>query len=227
MRDLFSVYLSPANLLKHGLTQGSPCQFETSQGVSCTAIVFDNPKIQDSVIQTSKTFQGLYNIKLGDKISLTSSDHPIANAKDVVIRESPHDDVQLPIAERYQIHWAWLAKDALKGAIYLCPGLPLDNIETTTQKKSFQVLEINGSSELTVYRFEHDMNVEIRLEPDELKDNATADTMSSIGRYFYVLELFVSVFPPCLPVTSYVHDSKGAISVFPSESGNADSTNGS
>ena len=176
MTDLFWVYLSPANLLLHGLKNGDACQFETAQGTSCSAIVFDNPKLQDSVVQTSKTFQGLYNIKLGDRISVHSSQNPIANAQDIVLRENSQTEGHKWLTDHERNFWAWILEDTLQRAVYLCPGLPFDKIEARRQKRSFQIIRINGSSDLTVYRFIPDMNVNIHIENGDLKKDDASST---------------------------------------------------
>lgn len=165
MNDLFWVYLSPSNLSLHSLRPGDACQFETAQGTSCSAIVFDGPNIKDSVIQTSKTFQGLYSIKLGDKITLRSTQNPIVEVHSILLRETSHDEGREWLTEDERHHWAWIMKLALSRAVYLCPGLPFDNIEVLGQRRSFQIFQINGSNDLVVYRFNPDMNISIRIEP--------------------------------------------------------------
>ena len=174
MTDLFWVYLSPANLLLHGLKNGDACQFETARGASCSAIVFDNPKLQDSVVQTSKTFQGLYDIKLGDRISVHSSQNPIANAQDIVLRETSQTVGHKWLTDHERHFWAWIMEDTLQRAVYLCPGLPFDKIEARRQKRSFQIIQINGSNDLTVYRFIPEMNVNIHIENGDLKDDTSS-----------------------------------------------------
>lgn len=171
MKDLFWVYLSSTSLVVHGLKPGDACQFETAQGVLCSAIVWDN-KIQDAVVQTSRTFQGLYNLKLGDKITLRSSSVSIADALDIVLRETSQGEDQQLIAEEDRAHWAWILKYALMRAVYLCPGLPFDEIEVKVigQKRSFQIFQINGSSDLSLYRFQQEMNVSIRAEAEGFND---------------------------------------------------------
>ena len=177
MTDLFWVYLSPANLLLHGLKNGDACQFETALGASCSAIVFDNPKLQDSVVQTSKTFQGLYDIKLGDRISVHSSQNPILNAQDIVLRETSQTVGHKWLTDHERHFWAWILEDTLQRAVYLCPGLPFDKIEARRQKRSFQIIRINGSSDLTVYRFIPEMNVNIHVENGDLKDDTSSTTV--------------------------------------------------
>ena len=182
MTDLFWVYLSPANLLLHGLRNGDACQFATAQGASCSAIVFDNPKLQDSVVQTSKTFQGLYNIKLGDRISVHSSQNPIVNVQDIVLRETSQTEGHEWLTDHERNFWAWILEDTLQRAVYLCPGLPFDKIEARRQKRSFQIIRINGSSDLIVYRFIPDMNVNIHIENGELKGDTPSTAIRDAFR---------------------------------------------
>ena len=100
MKEIFWVYLSAANLLMHDLKSGDACQFQTSQGVMCPAIVFEGTNIKDTVIQTSKTFQGLYSIQLGHKITLKSLRNRIQDARTIVLSdESMREEGQQPLTE--------------------------------------------------------------------------------------------------------------------------------
>ena len=174
MKDLFWVYLSPANLLLHGLQPGDACEFATSQGTPCPAIIRDNAAIGDSVVQISKTFQGLYHLKPGDEIKLQKSKIPIADAQEIVLREVSREDDQEPLAEEDRPHWAWYMEDALQQAVNLCPGLPFDGIELKREKRSFQISQINGSSDLNVYRFQPGLKPSIQIEISETNDEASA-----------------------------------------------------
>ena len=174
MKDLFCVYLSPANIFLHGLRPGDACEFATSQGIPCPAIVQENPTIGDTVVQISKTFQGLYHLKPGDEITLQTSKIPIADAQEIVLRETSRKESQAPMNERDRFCWAWYMEDTLEQAVYLCPGLPFDGIELKRQKRSFQIFQINGSNNLNVYRFQPGLNTIIRIEASEANDDTSA-----------------------------------------------------
>ena len=162
-------------MLLHGLQPGDACEFTTSQGTPCPAIVRDNPTIGDSVVQFSKTFQGLYHLKPGDEITLQSSKISIADAEEVVLRETSREAGQEPIAEEDRIHWAWIMKGALQRAVHLCPGLPFDGIDPGQwPKRSFQILQINGSNDLNVYQSQPRLNPNIRIEASETNDEISA-----------------------------------------------------
>ena len=160
-------------MLLHGLQPGDACEFATSQGIPCPAIVRDNATIGDSVVQISKTFRGLYQLKPGDEIKFQTSKISIADVQEIVLRETSQEEGQEPIAEKDRIYWAWYMKDALQRAGYLCPGLPFDGIEFQQQKRSFQIFQINGSSGLNVYRFQLRLNPTTRIEALEETDDAS------------------------------------------------------
>ena len=162
-RDVFWIYLSPANLLLHGLRPGDNCRLQTPRGAPTYAIVFENAKIQDSVVQTSKTLQAIYGLKLGDNISLSPSRESIPVVTQVALEEVVKDEAKGPISESDRVHWAWIVEDALKRAEYLCPGLVFD-VEAIRQERSFKVTKVNGSVDVTVHRFVPDSNFEVRIE---------------------------------------------------------------
>lgn len=214
MNDLFWVYLSKANLLLNGLKPGNACQFETAQGDVCSAIVFDGFDIKDTVVQTSKTFQGLYDIKLGDKITLRSTQNPIVDAQDIVLRETSHDEAYSPLPEDDRHGWAWILKFVLSRAVYLCPGLPFDKIEVAGQKRSFQIVQINNSTDLTVYRFNPEMNVGIRIEPRPSEDDrssaasrepfkVSSDQIAGLDRQIAQINLRLSSYDNTQPVIEF------------------------
>lgn len=168
LKDTFWIYLSPANLLLHGLRPGEVCEIQTPDAVSGSAIAFDNAKIQDTVIQTSKTLQNLYSFKLGDKVTLSASPSSVAIAQNVTLREYSEDDKRNPMPKQDRVHWAWIVEDVLRRAEHICQGMVFENIEAKRQTRSFKIALINGCSAppVRVFRFESD--VEVRVETDNI-----------------------------------------------------------
>lgn len=159
LKDAFWVYLSPGNLLLHGLRPGDICQIQSLQGTSRLAIARDNSKIQDSVCQVSPTIQAIYGFKLGDHVSIQASKESIATAGSVNLREHANET----IAIRDRPHWAWVAEDALRRAEYLCPGMVFE-VEARYQRKSFIVTSVNGSSKVAVFRLNPGSDVTVDVD---------------------------------------------------------------
>ena len=171
LKDTFWVYLSPANLLLHGLRPGEACQVVAPNGVSGPVIAFDNAKIQDTIVQISKAVQSLYGLKLGDKISLSYSPGAVAVAQHVTLAEHSEENERQPIPERDHGHWAWIAEDVLRRAEHICQGMVFDNIEAKRQSRSFKVVSINGRRAPPVRIFKLESDVKVRVESDGPKDS--------------------------------------------------------
>jgi len=174
LKDAFWIYLSPGNLLLHGLRPGEICQLQNSQGVSRLAIARDNAKIQDSVVQVSPTIQAIYGFKLGDKISVQASKDPVTTVGSVTLEETVNPNVKETIAVEDRPHWAWIAEDALRQAEYLCPGMVFE-VEARRQKKPLVVTSINGwSSNAAICRFIPDSIVKVDVEATESQSEVSS-----------------------------------------------------
>jgi AAA family ATPase len=87
-KDAFRIYLAPAALHLHQLRPGDPCHIWVEGSTKHTAIAWAAPeKIQDTVVQTSKTLQNAYSFRLGDKVSLAKRGDPIATSVLVFLRD--------------------------------------------------------------------------------------------------------------------------------------------
>lgn len=159
LKDAFWIYLSPGNLLLHGLRPGDICQMQNLQGTSRLAIARDNSKIQDSVIQVSPTIQATYGFKLGDHVSIQASKELITTAGSVSLREHANETIAITDGP----HWAWVAEDALRRAEYLCPGMVFE-VEAIHQRKSFMVTSINRSSKVAVFRLNPGSDVTVDVD---------------------------------------------------------------
>ncbi len=163
LKDAFWIYLSPGNLLLHGLRPGEICQIRDLQGTSGLAIARDNAKIQDSVVQVSPTIQAIHGFKLGDHISIQAFKDSITTVGSVTLEESFNPNIKETMAFTDRPHWAWIAEDALRRAEYLCPGMVLE-VEARHQKRSFMVASINGSVNAGMCRLTPDSDVKVDVE---------------------------------------------------------------
>lgn len=162
-KEIFWIYLSPRILLLHGLGPGDICHLNNTQGSVGLAIVYDNPKIQDSVVQVSETLRTIYGLLLGDSVSLSKLLGPVTTVENVVLEEVLKDQgIDTPV-EKDRSHWAWVAEDAFRRAKYLCAGMVIE-VEAIHQRKSFKATSVNGSADPEMCHFIADMEVEIVIE---------------------------------------------------------------
>lgn len=147
LRDAFRIHLSPASLLLHKLRAGDACQIQTLGGSSRPAIAWTAPeKIQDTVVQTSKTLQSLYELKLGDKVLISGGDGTIADVQSVQLTEVPRESSVIPhasLSDDERVHWAWVLEYPLSRAEVIYPGMVFEDIEVKDQRRSFRVDLIN------------------------------------------------------------------------------------
>ncbi|KAI9769970.1 MAG: AAA+-type ATPase [Geoglossum simile] len=155
-KDAFRIYLAPAVLHLCQLRPGDPCHIWVEGSSKHTAIAWVAPeKIQDTVVQTSKTLQNAYNFRLGDKVSLAKRSDPIASSDLVFLRDvepqvgsqdSP-DVRERPASfdSNDNAGWEWFLKYPLEKAGYIATGMVFENLECKGQKRSFRVEKISDS----------------------------------------------------------------------------------
>lgn len=164
-KDFFRIYLSQTNLVLHDLKGGEICRIHTQGDLRGHAIVWKAPEnIQDSVVQIPNTLQTLYRLSTKDKVSLTHSTLPIPDADTVTMCEisSSGPKPSVPnIDPSHKIHWAWHLKGILENAEYLSPGMILDRMEAGGQQRTFRILEINSSRDVTLHHAPSNCRVNI------------------------------------------------------------------
>lgn len=155
-KDVFRVFLSPAQLVLHKLRAGEACHIETFQGSIRPAIVWPaSEKIKDDVVQTSKALQVLYGLKLDSRIAVRRGDIAIKDADEITLRELSQDESEsaLPtLDEDERFCWAWRIKHYLRKTEILAPGMIFDRVEANDEKRSFQIRRINSSTDPILYR---------------------------------------------------------------------------
>ena len=151
LKDVFRIYLSTASLLLHKLRAGDACQIQTPGGSSKPAIAWPaSEKIQDTVVQTSKTLQSLYDLKLGDKVFIVGGDGSITDVQSVQLTEVPREGSGLPYAsvtDDERAHWAWFLEDPVSSAEVIYPGMVFEDVELKRQRRSFKVEAINEAQD--------------------------------------------------------------------------------
>lgn len=165
-KDLFRVYLSSTAPLFHEVRAGQYCQIQTSRGPAGPVIVWPAPeKIQDTVVQTSKTLQLLYGMKLGDRVSILRSHESIGNARVVTLVEISQAVSKAPLPRLNKTdcwHWAWVLQNTLEKAELVCPGIIFNNIEVKEQRRSFKVANVNSSNNLTLHYVQPGTEVQVQ-----------------------------------------------------------------
>ncbi|MCJ1321687.1 AAA+-type ATPase [Xylographa vitiligo] len=131
---------------------------EHLDGQNIPAIAWAAPeKIQDTVVQTSKALQELHHLKLGDKVSIKSTQDSLSDIQSITLSEIPQVTLDSPLVSLDKIgqgHWAWYLELPLSKAEVLCPGMIIDEIELKGQRRSFKVDQINHNDfSDTLYRF--------------------------------------------------------------------------
>lgn len=165
LKDLFRVYLSPTALLLHEFRAGDSCQLRNSDEVIGPATVWPAAeKIHDTVVQTSKTLQALYGLKLGDKISVLRTNLSIENAATITLVEVPRVAPKIPLpslTETDRLHWAWVVQHILEKAETVCVGITLDGVEAREERRFFKIVKANSSHGLVLYHIQRDTKIKI------------------------------------------------------------------
>ncbi|MCJ1350895.1 MAG: AAA+-type ATPase [Icmadophila ericetorum] len=178
LKDVFRVYLSPTMLGFHKLRPGDVCRLESLDGIVMAAIAWAaTERIQDTIIQTSKVFQTLHGLKLGDKVTIHKDNSLIEDVKTITLSEVSQDGneqdlVGLDKAE--QEHWRWFLEYPLDKAEILCPGLTVEGVELKGSQRSFKIEQINSSSSSdALYRFV--VGADIQVKEYQKRDGANRD----------------------------------------------------
>ena len=157
LKDVFRIFLSPAQLLLQNLHSGDLCNIVTlDQSSTRPAIVWPaTERIKDDVVQTSKALQTLYGLKLDSRISIRRGDEVITDADEFILREIPQNEsgsVLSDLDEDNRSHWAWRLKHYLFKAEILAPGMTFDRVEANDEKRSFRIQSINSFVDSRLYR---------------------------------------------------------------------------
>lgn len=167
LKDSFRILLSSSSLAYLKLRAGDACQLITADGLPKTAIAWTAVEnIQNTVVQTSRTLQECYAIKLGEKISVNRVDGPLEDIELISLVECSDPDRlekygQLPYPD--QVHWAWALEFPLARCEYLVVGMVFE-LELKGQRRCFKVTDIhpsNRNASHTLFRFSENTKVAI------------------------------------------------------------------
>ena len=156
-KEVFRVYFSKATLLRNQLDPGDICSLSTPERSLGAAIAWPaEENITDTIVQTSKTFQTLHALKLGDKLAIDCKGNTVEAARTIELSERTESlrDGQSSLDQTQWGHWAWYLEYPLSNFEIITPGLVLDAIELKGQRRSFRVEKVNGAtSPRTLYCF--------------------------------------------------------------------------
>ncbi|MCJ1281211.1 AAA+-type ATPase [Xylographa opegraphella] len=157
---------------------------ENVDGMYIHVIAWAAPeRIQDTVVQTSKALQELHHLKLGDKVSIKSTQDPLLDILTITMSEIPQvtlDPLLTSLDKVERGHWAWYLELPLIKAEVLCPGMIIVEVELKGQKRSFKVDRINhNDSSDTLYRFVSASAIVLQ-DPDSSRANSTAGLQRSL-----------------------------------------------
>ncbi|PYI12114.1 AAA-domain-containing protein [Aspergillus sclerotiicarbonarius CBS 121057] len=158
-RDAFRVYLSLSSLAFLKLRAGDPCNIYPAGGPSRTAIAWNaTENIQNTVVQTSRTLQECYGIKIGEKITISKVDGPLDEITRVSIMECSDSDRVAKYGEIQPSdigYWSWSLEHPLQNCDGIAVGLVFE-LELRNQRRSFKVADISsqdGSAASTLFKF--------------------------------------------------------------------------
>lgn len=169
LKDIFRVYLSSTALQLNKLRPGDTCTVLASRDVKGLVFVWPaSEKIQDSIIQVSKPLQVLYEIKLGDKLSLSCDNEPVEDCIRINLREVLQANSATPLPtldEVYKPHWIYVLEYMLHKADFISPGVVLENVELVGERRTFEVIDVNSSRDQVLYRIQTKPEISINDAP--------------------------------------------------------------
>ncbi|CAG7931863.1 unnamed protein product [Penicillium olsonii] len=159
LKDAFRIHLSSSSLAALRLQTEGICILQQGEGPPKTAIAwYATENIQSTVTQISRTLQECYDIKIGEKVTITRAEGPLETIQSVTLTDSSDADK----IERYgsisdsdRPHWEWALDEKLLRCGSLTTGLAFD-LELRGQHRSFRVASIrsqNPGSSHTLFQF--------------------------------------------------------------------------
>lgn len=180
LKDALRVYLSSASLLSLKLRAGDLCRIDLNEGGSKNAIAWAAlEKIQDTVVQTSKTLQEVCGLRLGDQVSILKQDDPIPEVDVAILTEITGESQHLKmdsLSTDERRHWEWLLEYPLQRSEFMCPGLIFEQVEVKGHRRSFKIQDIQSRSHhsaSTLFRFTGTSRSEIRTAAPEAIEQAS------------------------------------------------------
>ncbi|KAJ5207170.1 ATPase AAA-type core [Penicillium cf. griseofulvum] len=189
LKDAFRVYLSSSSLAGLRLQTESICTLRQGDGPPQTAIAwYASENIQSTVVQISRTLQDCYDIKIGEKVSITRAEGSLENI-DLVTLADCSDPEKIAkhgtISENDRSHWEWALEEKLLRCGCLTTGLAFE-LELKSQLRSFRVVNIhsqNPHSSHTLFQFTEASKVSLGpvTERKEEKSSGIAVQPAGLG----------------------------------------------
>jgi AAA family ATPase len=169
LKNSFRIYLSPSSLAVLKLRSGDLCAIRLGEASPKTTIAWPAlESIQNSVVQTSRTLQDCYAIRLGDKVTINKIEESMGEADTIHLEECTDSDglsTQGLLSSADRKHWEWGLQYPLLKCEVISIGLIFD-IELKGHRRSFKVAEIraqNSSGTQTIFRFTTNSIVKVGL----------------------------------------------------------------
>ncbi|CRL24003.1 ATPase, AAA+ type, core [Penicillium camemberti] len=186
-KDAFRVYLSSSSLAALRLQTESICTLRQGDGPPQTAIAwYASENIQSTVMQISRTMQECYDIKIGEKVSITRAEGPLEDI-DVVTLEDCSDPEKIAkhgsISESDRSHWEWALDEKLLRCGSLTTGLTFE-LELRGQPRSFRVVNIhsqNPRSSHTLFQFTESSKVSLGPVTERKEEKSSGIAVQSTG----------------------------------------------
>ncbi|CAK41801.1 uncharacterized protein An14g00020 [Aspergillus niger] len=225
-RDAFRVYLSSSSLAFLKLRAGDVCNISLAGGPSKTAIAWNaTENIQNTVVQTSRTLQECYGIKIGEKITICRVDGPLNKIDTVSIIECSDSDRiakygAIPPSDL--IHWSW----SLELPLLKCDGIAVGlvfELELRSQRRSFRVADISsqdGSTTCTLFRFAESSEIIMGEDLKKPLERGTSNIqvrptgLGGMDRQIESINESLADFNPCLVnlvMPSFYEHSRGIL----------------
>ncbi|KAJ6180315.1 hypothetical protein N7519_010776 [Penicillium mononematosum] len=187
LKDAFRVYLSSSSLAALRLQTESICTLRQADGPPQTAIAwYASENIQSTVMQISRTLQECYDIKIGEKVSITRAEGPLDNV-DIVTLADCSDPEKIAkhgsISESDRSHWEWALDEKLLRCGSLTTGLTFD-LELRGQPRSFRVVNIhsqNPHSSHTLFQFTEASKVSLGPVIERKEEKSSGIEVQSTG----------------------------------------------
>ncbi|KAJ5806953.1 hypothetical protein N7474_010545 [Penicillium riverlandense] len=174
LKDAFRVYFSSSSLAALKLRSGDICSLTSTEGPPKTAIAWAAVEnIQNTVVQTSRTLQDCYGVKIGEKVAVSRLEGALEEIESVTVVDRTDAEKLAKygdIRDEDRSHWAWALKNLqLARCEVLSTGLVFD-LDLIGQRRSFQVVSIrtqNAGTSQTLFQFTDATKVSIGEETDE------------------------------------------------------------
>ncbi|KAJ5543048.1 hypothetical protein N7535_005477 [Penicillium sp. DV-2018c] len=187
LKDAFRVYLSSSSLAALRLQTESICILRQADGPPRTAIAwYAAENIQNTVMQISRTLQDCYEIKIGEKVSITRAEGPLEEI-DLVTLADCSDPEKIAkygsIPDKDRSHWEWALDEKLLRCGCLATGLVFE-LELKGQARSFRVISIRSQNSLsghTLFQFTEASRISLGPVTEERKESPSHIQVQSAG----------------------------------------------